>query len=71
MIDPSDIQELLEKEPFSSFRIRMSDGKFYDIADADLVVAMENSLFMAFPKRDRWKILSYQNMTSIEVPAPA
>ncbi len=71
MIDPSDIQELLEKDPFSSFRIRMSDGKFYDIADASLVVAMENSLFMAFPKRDRWKILSYQNMTSIEVPAPA
>lgn len=71
MIDPSDIQELLEKEPFSSFRIRMSDGNFYDIGDPDLVVPMENSLFMAFPKRDRWKMLSYQNMTSVEVPAPA
>jgi hypothetical protein len=71
MIDSSDIQELLEQEPFPSFRIRMADGKLYDIADPALVVPMENSLFMAFPKRDRWKILSYQNMTSIEVPAPA
>jgi hypothetical protein len=66
----TDIQKLLEAEPFSSFRIGMSDGNFYDIADAELVVAMESSLFMAFPKRDRWKLLSYQNITSIEVPAP-
>jgi hypothetical protein len=71
MINPSDFRELLDREPFSAFRIRMSDGKFYDIADPDLAVPMESSLFMAFPTRDRWKILSYQNMTSIEVPAPA
>jgi hypothetical protein len=32
MIEPGDIQELLDKEPFQSFRIRMSDGLHYDAA---------------------------------------
>jgi hypothetical protein len=70
MIDPSDIRALLESEPFASFRVCMSGGEFYDVVDASLAVAMENSLFMALPKRDRWKLLSYQNMMSIELPAP-
>lgn len=65
MIDPADIQELVDKEPFQSFRIRMSDGNHYDVNDPDLVVPMENMLFLALPK-SRWKFLSYQNMTSIE-----
>ncbi len=65
MIDPGDIQELLEKEPFHPFRIRMSDGLHYDVINPHVVVAMESNLFIAFPK-DRWKFLSYQNMTSVE-----
>jgi hypothetical protein len=65
MIDPADIQELLELEPFQSFRIRMSDGKAYDVTNPDLAVAMDSMLFLALPE-DRWKFLSYVNMTSVE-----
>jgi len=65
MIDPGDIQELLDNEPFEAFRIRMSDGLHYDVVNPDLVVAMETKLFIALPK-DHWKFLSYQNMTSVE-----
>jgi hypothetical protein len=65
MIDPGDIQELLDKEPFKRFRIRMTDGNAYDVADPALVVPMETKLFVAFPG-DRWKFLSYANMTSVE-----
>ena len=67
MIDPADIQELLEREPFEPFRIRMTDGLYYDVANPDLVVPMESYLFYAFPKRDRWKLLSYVNMTSVDI----
>ena len=65
MIDPADVQELLDKEPFEPFRIRMTDGNHYDVTNPDLAVAMESNLFLALPK-GRWKLLSYQNMTSIE-----
>ncbi len=65
MIDPPDIQELLDKTPFQPFRVRMSDGNFYDVVNPDLVVAMETMLFIALPK-SRWKFLSYQNMTAVE-----
>jgi hypothetical protein len=65
MIDPRTIQELLDKEPFEAFRIRMSDGNFYDVTNPVVVVSMNTKLFIALPE-DRWKFLSYQNMTSIE-----
>lgn len=65
MIDPADLVELLEKEPFEPFRIRMSDGNAYDVTNPNLVVPMETKLFLALGK-DRWKFLSYQNMTSVE-----
>ena len=70
MIDPADIQELLDKEPFEAFRIRMTDGNSYDVSNPDLAVAMESNLFLALPK-GRWKLLSYQNMTSVEDRATA
>ena len=65
MIDPADIQELLEREPFEPFRVRMADGNYYDVVHSELAVPMESKLFLALPK-DRWKFLSYANMTSIE-----
>jgi hypothetical protein len=65
MIDPADLQELLEKEPFEAFRIRMSDGNAYDVTHPEWVVPMETKLFLALGN-DRWKFLSYQNMTSVE-----
>jgi hypothetical protein len=65
VIDPADIQELLDKEPFEAFRIRMTDGNSYDVTNPDLAVAMESNLFLALPK-GRWKLLSYFNMASVE-----
>lgn len=71
MVDPGTIQELIEKDPFEPFRIRMNDGQQYDVTNPGLVVAMETILFVAMPKRDRFKLLSYQNITSIEAPLTA
>ena len=71
MIDPGTIQELLEKNPFEPFRIRMNDGQQFDISNPALAVPMESILFLAMPKRDRFKLISYQNITSIEAPLTA
>jgi hypothetical protein len=65
MIDPQDIQELFDYEPFEPFRIHVSDGKSYDVTNPALVVPMDTKLFIALAK-DRWKFLSYFNITSIE-----
>jgi hypothetical protein len=65
MIDPADLQELLDKAPFHPFRIRMFDGNAYDVTNPELVVPMETKLFLALGN-DRWKFLSYQNITSAE-----
>jgi len=65
MIEPPDIQELLDREPFDSFRIDMADGHHYDVANPGLAVAMESNLFLALPK-GRWKLLAYENMTGLE-----
>ncbi len=71
MIDPGTIQELLDKDPFEPFRIRLSDGLQFDVSNPALAVPMESILFLAMPKRDRFKLLSYQNITSVEAPLTA
>ena len=65
MIDPGDIVELLDKEPFEQFRIHMSDGHAFEITNPDFATAMETGLFIALPG-DGWKIVSYQQMTRVE-----
>jgi hypothetical protein len=65
MIDPAVIVELLEKVPFQSFRICMSDGYVFDLTDQASAVAEEAALFIALPG-DGWIVLSYQQMTRVE-----
>lgn len=65
MIDPANLQEVLDREPFEAFRIRMSDGNAYEVTNPELVVPMDTKLFLALGN-DRWKFLSYQNITSVE-----
>ena len=43
----------------------MSDGNYYDIINPDVAVPTDTVLFIALPK-DRWKFLSYGQMTSLE-----
>ena len=69
MVDPAILQELLEKQPFEPFRIRMADGLAYEVTNLDLVVTMDSMLFIALPG-DRFKFLSYVNMTSVENGVP-
>lgn len=65
MMDRGTLQELLNREPFESFRIYMSDGHAYEATDPNMMVAMDTKLFIALPG-DRWKMLSYGQITRIE-----
>ncbi len=69
MIAPAEVQELLEPTPFESLLIRMTDGQQYEVVNPSLAVAMQTALFLATPARDRFKLLSYHNMTSVESPS--
>ena len=44
----------------------MTDGQHYEVVNPSLAVAMQGTLFLATPARDRIKLLSYRNMTGIE-----
>ncbi len=69
MIDPVEIQELLDRTPFELFLIRMTDGRQHAVVNPSLAVTMQGAMFLATPARDRFKLLSYRNMTSIESQA--
>jgi hypothetical protein len=65
MIDPGDIVDLLQRDPFERFRIHMSDGHAVEIMNPELVTPMETALFIALPG-DGWELLSYLQMTRPE-----
>ena len=71
MIASSEVQKLLDRTPFESFLIRMTDGQQHEVLNPALAVAMQSTLFLATPARDSFRLLSYQNMTSIESQARA
>jgi hypothetical protein len=64
MIDPAEILDLLQKDPFRAFRIYMSDGYVTDIKPG-FVATMDNGLFIAL-RDEGWILLSYQQMTRLE-----
>ena len=65
MIDPAEILDLLDKDPFRAFRIYMSDGHVSDISNPGLVMTTDNGLFIAL-RDEGWMLLSYHQMTRIE-----
>jgi hypothetical protein len=60
-----DLQELLNKQPFEPFRIKLSNGDAHEIRDPNLVVVMKTKVFIAFPN-DRFTLCSLLHVTSVE-----
>jgi hypothetical protein len=65
MVDRKILRELLDKEPFQIFRIHMNDGHSYEVDHPQVVVPMDSMVFIALPG-DRFKFLSYLNITRLE-----
>ncbi len=65
------IEELVQQQPFRSFRIHTAGGKDYLVTDPQLVVPMRTEIFYAFANKDRWAIIPLSHITSIEIEQAA
>ena len=61
-----ELQELLDREPFEPFRIRLSSGDTYEIRNPALTITMRSRLFIAFPGTDRWTLIPFLHITAVE-----
>ena len=62
----SDIRELLDRDPFTPFRLILSSGKQYDVLDPETTVLLKSEIFIALPDGERWSIVPLLHVTSIE-----
>jgi hypothetical protein len=65
-MNPDTIRELLAREPFQPFRIKLSNQESVDVRDPSLVVVMRRELFIAEPSRDRFHIFSLMHVVGLE-----
>lgn len=65
-MNANEIREILEKDPFEPFRIRLSSGDTYEVRNPGLVAIMRSRLFITFPKTDRWTFVPFLHIAAIE-----
>ena len=65
------IRDLLHSEPFVPFRIILTSGKEYDVANPDLVAMGESQITLYAAKSDRWSILRINQIASVEMLSQA
>jgi hypothetical protein len=61
-----ELHEILEREPFEPFRIRLSRGDAYEIRRPGLAIPMKSRLFIALPDSDRWTLVPFRHIAAIE-----
>jgi hypothetical protein len=49
MIRPEDVREHLDKQPFESFRVCMTDGTTYTVTHPDLCIVSRNTVYIGVP----------------------
>jgi hypothetical protein len=65
-MDLRQINEMLARDPFKPFRIKLADGTGYDVRNPGLVVPMQTMVLIAFPADDRFAVVSYFQITALE-----
>ena len=60
------IMELLERDPFRPFRIKLSNQETVDVRNPSLVVVLKREIFIADPSRDGFHIYSLMHVVGIE-----
>ncbi len=61
------IIELLDREPFTPFRIVLASGEAYVITNPHLVALGQTQMNVYAPKSDRWSILRLNQIASVDV----
>jgi hypothetical protein len=60
------ILEMLDKEPFSPFRILTSGGEAFIIRDPHSVALMKSNVFIATPGTDRSTYIPYLHVAAVD-----
>ncbi|HEY3244610.1 MAG TPA: hypothetical protein VGM03_14815 [Phycisphaerae bacterium] len=63
---PPDLRDLLNRDPFQPFRVRLTGGDHYDIQNPQLTVMMKSRLFIALPQSDRSVYVPYRHIAALE-----
>lgn len=61
-----DIRELLGRDPFEPFRIRLSSGDHYDVRDPWSVAVLKSRIFVAPVKAEAWVFIPYLHIAALE-----
>lgn len=65
-MEASTLDELLNRQPFQPFRIKLSNQEAVDIRNPDLVVVLKRDVFVADPSRDRFHLYALMHIVGIE-----
>ncbi len=64
-----DLRELLTRDPFQPFRVRLTSGDHYDIRNPLSAAMMKSRLFIALPNSDRTVYVPYLHIAALETLA--
>jgi hypothetical protein len=65
-MNSDEIRELLRRDPFEPFYIRLTSGDAYVVRDPQSVALGERRVFIAFPDSDRQAFFAYLHIAAIE-----
>lgn len=63
---PTAMQEMLDQEPFTPFRICLSNGDAYEVANPHMVALMKHKVFVAMPDSEQWAFVSYPHIAALK-----
>lgn len=65
-METSTLDELLNRQPFQPFRIKLSNQETVDIRNPDLVVVLKRDVFVADPSRDRFHLYALMHIVGVK-----
>lgn len=68
-MDPTPINELLESDPFTPFRLKLSNQEVIviDVTNPGLVVVTKRHMFIANPDREGFHLYSLMHVVGLEL----
>lgn len=70
-MNPDAVRELLKRQPFEPFEVRMSNGDRHEVRHPEFVIVTAGRMVVADPVSDRLSILSLTNVVELRIAQPA
>ena len=67
-MNASAMRELLHRQPFLPFEIRMSNGDVHNVRHPEFALLAGNTLILYYPDSDRISMLSLLHINGVETP---